>query len=100
MKNSGLYLSLGAKKKSQETLEWQSRWKIAKHVYNQVLVIGRCVIQVVRFLTLTCDEVTIVDNQSWISIHGYCVQDWCKSLFCFLMNAFLKVPIPKTWQRW
>jgi hypothetical protein len=29
------------------------------------------------FVTLTCDEITTLDNQSWIFFHGYCVQDWC-----------------------
>ncbi len=28
-------------------------------------------------MALTCDEVITLDNQSWIFVHGYCVQDWC-----------------------
>jgi len=31
-----------------------------------------------RYLSLFCDEVTTIDNQSWISIHSYVVQDWCR----------------------
>jgi hypothetical protein len=27
-----------------------------------------------KYLALSCDEVTIIDNQSWISIHSYVVQ--------------------------
>jgi hypothetical protein len=27
---------------------------------------------------LSCDEVTTIDNQSWISMHSYVVQDWCQ----------------------
>jgi hypothetical protein len=30
-----------------------------------------------KYLALSCDEVTTIDNQSWISIHYYVVQDWC-----------------------
>jgi hypothetical protein len=29
------------------------------------------------FVALTCDEVTTLDNQSWIFFHGGCVQDLC-----------------------
>jgi hypothetical protein len=38
-----------------------------------------------KYLALSCDEVTMIDNQSWISIHSYIVQDWCRILvFIFL----------------
>jgi len=30
-----------------------------------------------KYLALSCDEVTMIDNQSWISIHFYVVGDWC-----------------------
>jgi hypothetical protein len=29
------------------------------------------------YLVLSCDEVTVIDNQSWVLIHCYIVQDWC-----------------------
>jgi hypothetical protein len=29
-----------------------------------------------KYLALSCDEVTMIDNQSWISIHSYVVQNW------------------------
>jgi hypothetical protein len=29
------------------------------------------------YITFTIDEVTNVDNQSWILVHGYVVKDWC-----------------------
>jgi hypothetical protein len=38
----------------------------------------REVIVGLRYLALSCDEVTMIDNQSWISIHYYVVQDWCR----------------------
>jgi len=27
---------------------------------------------------LSCDEVSTIDNQSWIFMHFYIVQDWCQ----------------------
>jgi hypothetical protein len=28
------------------------------------------------YFSITCDEVTTLDNQSWINIHIYTIQDW------------------------
>jgi hypothetical protein len=30
-----------------------------------------------RYLVFSCDEITTIGNQSWISIHCYLVQYWC-----------------------
>jgi hypothetical protein len=32
------------------------------------------IIFIANYVALTCDEVNIVDNGSWISIHGYMMQ--------------------------
>jgi hypothetical protein len=29
-------------------------------------------------LSLTCDEISTIDNQSWLSIHAYVVQNWLR----------------------
>jgi hypothetical protein len=33
-----------------------------------------------KFISLSCDEVTSIDNGSWISIHCYVVQNWSRVL--------------------
>jgi hypothetical protein len=45
-----------------------------KHVFNKMWKD----VASSKYLTLSCDEVTTIDNQSWISIHCYVVQDWCR----------------------
>lgn len=40
------------------------------------------IVQVATFFNLSCDEVTLVDCQSWISVHGYVVRDWKHILCC------------------
>jgi hypothetical protein len=35
---------------------------------------------VVWYVVLSCDEVFIVDNQFWLSIHCYVVQNWVRIL--------------------
>jgi hypothetical protein len=52
--------------------------KMAITMHIMVLPITKHVIQKVRFITLNCDETTIVDNWSWISIHYYLVENFKK----------------------
>jgi hypothetical protein len=49
---------------------------MAKHMYKQVLLKTMTIIQTSRFLLVTCDEIMIMDNASWISIHAYVVKNW------------------------
>ncbi len=30
------------------------------------------------FIYVSCDEVTTIDNQSWLSIHVYVIKEWKK----------------------
>jgi hypothetical protein len=45
-------------------------------MHNIFLVTIKHVIQKARFINISCDEVTIVDNQSSISIHYYVVENF------------------------
>jgi hypothetical protein len=69
-----------------------SGWLIAEYLYKQVMVKSRDVLSAAKYLAITCDEVTTLDNQSWISIHAYCVQDFYRqpilvSLECLTEGA-------------
>jgi len=50
--------------------------------YNKKL---KKVIVSFKYLALFCDEVITIDNQSWVSIHCYVVQDLCCLFFFFLL---------------
>ncbi len=54
--------------------------------HKQVIKKMKEVVASSKYLTLSCDEVTMIDNQLWVSIHYYMVQDWC----CLLILIFLK----------
>jgi hypothetical protein len=47
---------------------------MANTIHIMVSHIKKHVIQKVKFITLNCDETTIVDNYNWISIHYYLVE--------------------------
>jgi hypothetical protein len=47
-------------------------------------------IQYARFISVTCDEVTSIDNGSWISIHAYVVQKWSQVLILLTLVHVLE----------
>jgi hypothetical protein len=49
---------------------------LAESLYAQVEAKTTMVLKNARFFSVTCDKVTTLDTQSWISIHGYVCQDW------------------------
>jgi hypothetical protein len=50
---------------------------MVEHIENEVKKATKIIIQNAKFISLTCDEVISMDNVSWVSVHGYIVQDWC-----------------------
>jgi hypothetical protein len=47
-------------------------------MHNVILKQTMLLIQHARFISITCDEVTTLDNQSWIFVHVYIVKSWCR----------------------
>ncbi len=39
-----------------------------------------------RYVVISCDEITMIDNQLWITINCYVVQNWC----CLFLLISLK----------
>jgi hypothetical protein len=52
-------------------------WVMAECLHKQLIKKIKEVVVGLKYFSLSCDEVTMIDNQSWISIHYYVVQDWC-----------------------
>ena len=53
-------------------------WELAECLFHQVQRKTTKVISKARFFSVTGDEVTTLDMQSWISIHGYVCENWNK----------------------
>jgi hypothetical protein len=51
-------------------------WVMVKCSHKQVIKKMKKVVASSKYLTLSCDEVTMIDIQLWVSIHYYMVQDW------------------------
>ena len=53
-----------------------SGWEMAESLFNVVQARTKEVVSTAPYFSITCDEVTTLDNQSWISMHVYTIQDW------------------------
>jgi len=52
-------------------------WVMVECLHKKMIKNMKEVVAGSKYFALSCDEVTTIDNQSWISIHYYVVQDWC-----------------------
>jgi hypothetical protein len=50
---------------------------MVEHINHEVKKMIKVVVYNAKFISLTCDEVTYMDNASWANVHNYVVQDWC-----------------------
>ncbi len=53
-------------------------WEMANYMSKQVLKQIQTIVTQASFLSLSVDEVTIVDDQFWISVHAYVMHAWKK----------------------
>jgi hypothetical protein len=67
-----------------------SGWLIAKYLHKQVMVKSREILSVVKYLAILCDEVTAMENQRWINIHAYCVQDFYRQSILISLERLTK----------
>jgi hypothetical protein len=63
---------------------------MAQHMHGIILEVTQFAIGATQYLSLICDEVNTIDNQSWLSVHAYVVQNWLKILI-FLSLEFVVV---------
>jgi len=51
---------------------------MAKDFHTIVMQAMKLVLGKVNVFTLSSDEVTLIDNQFWLSIHAYIIQNWIR----------------------
>jgi hypothetical protein len=52
-----------------------TRWEMAQAIGSVVLNKTKEIVQAATFFSLSCNEVTLVYYQSWISVHGDVLRD-------------------------
>jgi hypothetical protein len=45
-------------------------------MHNVVLWATKVIMQKSLFISMSCDEVTTIDNQSWLFVHVYVTNEW------------------------
>jgi hypothetical protein len=73
-----LFTFLGVPHMSMNHWSDSSGWELAECLHQQVQLKTQAVMKEAQFFSVTCDEVTILDTQSWISIHGYVCENWTR----------------------
>ncbi len=53
-------------------------WTMAEFMHQEVLRVTRAIVGITHYVVLSSDEVFIVDNQSWLFMHYYVMQNWVK----------------------
>ena len=53
-----------------------SGWEMSEHLHASVLATLKEVVQSARIISISADEVTAIDNTSWLSVHVYTMNSW------------------------
>jgi hypothetical protein len=67
-----------------------SDWQIAEAMHDVVLFKTSSMILKANFVVVSADEMTAIDAQQWINIHGYVMQNW-KCVFVLLTFEMVEV---------
>lgn len=68
--------TLESKNNPQHYRSDTSEWEMAKAIEYVVLRVIKEVMYNTIIFSLSCDDITSFDCQSWINVHGYIVRDW------------------------
>jgi len=56
-------------------------WEMTSYMHELVVKKTMDLVQVAKFISFSYDEVTTLDQQSWVSIHAYVVENWLRTYF-------------------
>jgi len=59
---------------------------MAKCMHKVVLPNTKITVQDYVFFAWSADEVTIIDNQEWINVHAYMMQNWIRILILLTLK--------------
>lgn len=65
---------------------------MAKYLYVEVVDEYKKRIKSINFFVVSIDEVTIVDTNSWISVHVYIVEDWVRVSYLIALEEIQDTP--------
>jgi len=57
---------------------------------QNVMEASKATMGAVQYVVLSCDEVFIVDNQSWLFVHCYVVQNWARIIILISLDILFE----------
>jgi hypothetical protein len=63
---------------------------MAKFMHQEVLRVTRATMQATHYTAFTCDEVSIMDNQTWLSVHCCVMHNWVRIPICISLDKLVK----------
>ena len=72
------YLLRHLKVKNLPRKHWSetSGWEMSEHLHGSVLSALMSVVRSARIISISADEVTAIDNTSWLGVHVYAMDSW------------------------
>jgi hypothetical protein len=59
---------------------------MAKFMHQMLMKVIRVVIQVAHYVAFNYDEVSIIDNQTWLFVYYYMVENWVRILILICLE--------------
>jgi hypothetical protein len=63
---------------------------MAETMHNIVKTATADAVKAANFISISCNEVTSVDNQSWLSLHAYIIKEWSQIPILSPLKGWLK----------
>ncbi len=69
-------------------------WGMAISMHELVINKTKGLVQATRFISLLCDEITTCNQQSWVFIHTYMVENWHINLLLLSLHCVVDAATP------
>ncbi len=64
-------------------------WCMAEALHSIIMQATMFALDKANVFTLSCDEVTLIHNQFWLTIHAYTIQNWTKVLLLLCLEQIV-----------
>jgi hypothetical protein len=65
-------------------------WTMVKFMHQEILKVIKATMKVVHYVVFSCDEFFTMDNQSWLFMHLYVMQNWVRILILISLNQVVE----------
>jgi hypothetical protein len=85
-----LYEFLAMPKNSKKHLSDSFGWTMVKFMHLELMRVTKAIMGAIQYVVINCDEVFIINNQSWLFVHSDVVQNWVRILILIFLDKMLE----------